>query len=182
MTAAPRRRSRRASADSEAEFVCACATARQVARSLTQLYDSWLRAASLEAPQFALMAALSQGDGANQAGLARRFALDKTTMSRNVRLLEREGLVARTSGRDRRERRLTLTAEGRARLQAARPAWRLAQQALRATMSGPEWNAMLRAFRTVGAAAAAAARGDKAPMTRRRAPPSGRQARSIRKM
>jgi DNA-binding MarR family transcriptional regulator len=53
-----------------------------------------------------------------------------------------------TTGQNRRERRLTLTAEGRKRLAAAHPKWQQAQRRMRSAMSGAEWNAMFRAFRT----------------------------------
>lgn len=130
----------------EARFVCACATARHVARTLTQLYDAALRDTGLEAPQFALLMAIDQIGPCNQSALGERYALDKTTVSRNLKWLERQGWVHGSIGKSRRERELALTAEGRKRLIAARPKWRKAQAILRAEMSGADWNAMLRAF------------------------------------
>jgi len=56
-------------------------------------------------------------------------------------------------GKNRRERELTLTAEGRKRLAAARPKWRKAQALLRSEMSDAEWNAMFRAFGKITEAA-----------------------------
>jgi DNA-binding MarR family transcriptional regulator len=145
-----------APADALAEIACACATARQVARLLTQLYDSRLRAAGLEAPQFALLMALDQHGPRNQGTLGRRHALDKTTVSRNLRWLQRKRWIAAARGGDRRERQFTLTAAGRTQLAAALPAWKKAQAELRAGMSAKEWDAMFRAFRTVARAALAA--------------------------
>ena len=130
----------------EARFVCACATARHVARTLTQLYDAALRDTGLEAPQFALLMAIDQIGPCNQAALGERYALDKTTVSRNLKWLEGQGWVRVAMGRNRRERELTLTAEGRRRLTAARPKWRKAQAVLQSEMSDADWNAMLRAF------------------------------------
>src|SRR5262249_58172261 len=71
----------------EARFVCACATARHVARTLTQLYDAALRDTGLEAPQFALLMAIDQIGPCNQSALVERYALDKTTVSRNLQWL-----------------------------------------------------------------------------------------------
>ncbi len=79
--------------DQLTELGCACATARQVARVLTQLYDSRLRSSGIEAPQFALMLTLDNEGPCSQSVLGRRYALDKTTMSRNLRLLQRRGWV-----------------------------------------------------------------------------------------
>ena len=137
----------------EPSWPCACATARHVARTLTQFYDAVLRAAGLEAPQFALLQTLAKGGPQTQAALGRRYALDKTTVSRNLRWLEQRGWVAPTAGADRRERRFALTAAGRRRVAAAQPKWRGAQERLRGQMSDAEWAAMFRAFRSVVAAA-----------------------------
>ena len=137
----------------EARFVCACATARQVARTLTALYDTALRDTGLEAPQFALLMAIGQIGPCNQSALGEQYALDKTTVSRNVKWLERQGWVRVSIGKNRRERELTLTAEGRKRLSAAHPKWRKAQALLRSEMSQADWNAMFRAFEKIVEAA-----------------------------
>src|SRR5581483_8264007 len=135
-------RPRKKSADG---FVCACATARHVARLLTQMYDESLRDVGIQAPQFALLMTIDTLGPASQAALGRRHALDKTTISRNLRLLERKGWIETAPGADRRQRRFTLTPGGRRRLAAAKPAWQKAQERLRAAMSEQEWDAMFRA-------------------------------------
>jgi DNA-binding MarR family transcriptional regulator len=142
-------------ADQLTELGCACATARQVARLLTQLYDGRLRASGIEAPQFALMQTLDHQGPCNQGALGRRYGLDKTTVSRNLRLLQQRGWVALSPAGDRRERRVELTAAGQRRLALARPQWKKAQADLRDRMTGPHWNQMFRSFRAVARAAAA---------------------------
>lgn len=139
-----------------AESACACATARQVARLLTQLYDGWLSETGLEAPQFALLMTLDAHGSVSQAALGRRYALDKTTMSRNLKLFERKGWVTAFGADDKRERRFAITAAGHARLAAARPEWKKAQEQLRAGMTAKQWNAMFDAFRIAARAAQAA--------------------------
>jgi len=138
--------------------VCACATARHVARLLTQLYDRCLRKKGVEAPQFALLVVLDKQDVRNQAAICRHCAMDKTTVSRNLRLLERKGWVRATTGADRRERQYALTPAGRKRLTAGWPAWRRAQAHLRTAMTDDEWSAMFETFRTLTTAAHAASR------------------------
>jgi len=137
----------------EPQFVCACASARHVARTLTQLYDRALKGTGLEAPQFALLMTLDALGPCRQSALRERYALDKTTVSRNLRWLERQGWVTSAIGSNRRERELTVTREGAKRLAAARPKWRKAQELLRSEMSAEDWNAMFRAFHKVTAAA-----------------------------
>jgi DNA-binding MarR family transcriptional regulator len=133
---------------------CACASARRVARLLTQVYDARLRRAGLEAPQFALLMALRQQGPCSQSEMGRHHGLDKTTVSRNVRGLQRRGWIVRAGGSGTRLRRFELTPAGRRQLAAALPEWKKAQQELRAGMTAKEWDAMFRAFRSVTRAAA----------------------------
>lgn len=133
------------------ELGCACASARRLARTLTQLYDRRLRRAGIEAPQFAMLATLRQGPMA-QAQLARHHALDKATVSRNLRLLARQGWVATSSAADARTRQVALTPAGRARLAKARVEWQDAQAELQSAMTGAQWRAMFATFRAVTAA------------------------------
>ncbi len=130
---------------------CACATARRLARTLTQHYDRRLRRADIESPQFAILATLRHGPS-TQVALGRRHALDKATVSRSVQGLARKGWVAIAASGDRRERRVALTATGQDRLAKARVEWQHAQAELQAAMTGAEWRAMFATFRAVTAA------------------------------
>ncbi len=99
------------------ELACACAAAGRTARAVTQLYDETLRAHHIEGAQFALFAMIyqsGQSGGCTQASLAERFDLDKTTISRNMRLLARKKWIELKRGEDGRERRVRLTSAGRA--------------------------------------------------------------------
>lgn len=148
-----RRASRTPAPAALTDLACACATARQVARVLTQLYDSRLRGTGIEAPQFALMMTLSKQGPCSQIALGRRYALDKTTVSRNLKWLEGQGWIASSEGSDRRERLFALTPAGRKQLAAALPAWKTAQAHLRAGMTARQWDAMFQTFATVTHAA-----------------------------
>jgi DNA-binding MarR family transcriptional regulator len=147
------------SAPALTDLACACATARQVARVLTRLYDSCLEGTGLEAPQFALLMTLDKHGAVSQAAIGRRYALDKTTASRNLKVLERKGWIASSTANDGRERRFTITAEGHKRLALAKPEWKRAQDHLRSRMPEKEWNAMFATFRAVAHAAQTAHRG-----------------------
>jgi DNA-binding MarR family transcriptional regulator len=136
-----------------ADLPCACAAARRVARALTQMYDGWLRSSEIEGPQFALLTMLDRQGSCTQTAMGRLFALDKTTLSRNLKLLKREGWIDVAPGEDARERRVSLTPIGRRHVAAARPAWRNAQKQLRSSMGAREWKAMWRVFRTITHAA-----------------------------
>jgi DNA-binding MarR family transcriptional regulator len=143
-----------------ARLTCACATVRRASRAVTQLYDSWLRRHGIEGPQFALLAMLDRLGECNQTTMGRHFDLDKTTLSRNLKLLSRKGWIAIGNGADARERRVTLTPAGRRRLAAARPGWRQAQERLRSSMRPGEWSAMWQTLNRLTRAAHLARRGD----------------------
>ncbi len=137
---------------------CACATIRRASRAVTQLYDEWLREYGIEGPQFALLAMLDRLGEANQTTMGQRFDLDKTTLSRNLKLLKRKGWIETVPGADARERRVRLTAVGRRQLAAARPAWKTVQSRLRNALTEHDWDATLHVLNGITAAARRAER------------------------
>lgn len=106
---------------------CVCFALRKTARAVTQWYDDALRPSGLKTTQFSLMVAAKMSGGATMNRLAERLVMDRTTLTRNLRPLEEDGLIAIAPGRDRREREITLTAKGVTRLAKALPLWRRAQ-------------------------------------------------------
>ena len=134
--------------DALPDIECACATVRRMARLLTQIYDGELRP-QLQASQFALLSVLERRPGSNQSMLARALAFDKTTLSRNLALMQRKGWIEHAGTDDLRERGFYLTAAGRKLLVASQRHWRRAQNRLRAVMTKEQWDAMWNVFRNV---------------------------------
>jgi DNA-binding MarR family transcriptional regulator len=141
-----------------AESLCACATTRHIARLLTQLYDHFLRNVGVEAPQFALLVEIDKEERSHHSAIGLECGMDKTTVSRNLKLLQRKRWVKSVQGRDRRERHVTLTHAGRKQLAAAWPEWRNAQNHLRTVITGEEWAAMFQMLTRVMDAARTAHR------------------------
>jgi DNA-binding MarR family transcriptional regulator len=133
------------------DLECACATIRRSARLVTQLYSHEM--ASVEPSQFALLSALSSHPGATQAPIGRALGLDKTTLSRNLRLLEKNGWIEVAPTDDRRERGYRLTAAGKRILNSTKAGWIRAQRKLRAALKPGEWESMMNVFGRVAAAA-----------------------------
>ena len=110
---------------------CACLRLRKVTRRVTQLYDQALQPAGLTGPQFSVLAHLRDATDVSIGELAERMVMDPTTLTRALRPLERDGLVAVVPGEDDRRRRvIVLTAAGRAAFRRAVPLWREAQREL----------------------------------------------------
>lgn len=107
---------------------CACANLRQAARAITQFYDAILQPSGLRATQFTVLVAISLNEQIAITELAERLGMDRTTLTRNLKPLEKQGLVESNSGEDRRTRVVTLTDQGQETLQIARPLWEQAQQ------------------------------------------------------
>ena len=122
---------------------CNCFAIRRAARHVSQLYDGHLAPSGLKTTQFSVLARLSKGGPLAIGELASAMTMDRTTMGRALRPLERDGLVRIAAGRDGRTRALHLTEEGRARMEAAAPLWRDAQAAFEASY-GPAEAASLR--------------------------------------
>ena len=136
------------------ELACACATIRRTARLVTQLYSHEM--APLEPGQFALLSAFDGRPGVSQGKLGRALGMDKTTLSRNLRLLERHEWIIAAPTSDQRERGYRLTHAGKKTLAAANAGWTRAQKRLRNTLKPGEWETMMNVFGRVAGAALAA--------------------------
>ena len=102
---------------------------RRAARRISEMYDEALAPTGLRSTQFAILATLGGGGEMNVNELAERLDLDRTTTGKNLRPLERDGLIAvGVSKADRRSRVIGLTPAGRSRVVDAFPLWSDAQQ------------------------------------------------------
>ena len=107
---------------------CNCFAVRAAARHVTQFYDQCLAPTGLRTTQFSILAKLKRKGPLTINALAEAMVMDRSTLSRNILPLERDGLIAiETSAADRRARVLRLTSAGEKRLQAARKLWSQAQ-------------------------------------------------------
>jgi DNA-binding MarR family transcriptional regulator len=107
---------------------CACLRLRKITRRVTQLFDRALEPAGLTATQFTLLGLIEAHDRIAIGALAAEMVTDPTTLTRNLKPLERLGHVAvRPDPHDRRRRTIALTARGRAALRDGVPLWRAAQ-------------------------------------------------------
>lgn len=109
--------------------VCNCGALRRASRHLTQLYEQYLAPFGLTVSQYGLMARLVRGEPRSIQELAQELGVDRTTLARNLKPLERDYLVwVEVDPADRRSRSVTLTEQGREVIQRAKPAWAAAQQ------------------------------------------------------
>jgi len=107
---------------------CVCAALRRASRAMTQHYERAFRGSDLRATQFTLLAALTQTGPIPVSSLARLTALERTTLTRNLQLLEDKGFVrVRSTEADHRVRHVEMTPAGRKAAQKGLTAWQRAQ-------------------------------------------------------
>jgi DNA-binding MarR family transcriptional regulator len=103
---------------------CNCFAVRSAARHVSQFYDRFLAPTGLRTTQFSILAKLNRKGPLTINELAKDMVMDRTTLGRNVRPLERDGLIAIEAAQsDRRAKKLRLTNAGEKRLRAAIKAW-----------------------------------------------------------
>jgi DNA-binding MarR family transcriptional regulator len=118
---------------------CNCLAVRQAARYVTQFYDQHLAAAGLRTTQYGILAKLKRHGPMSINMLAAELIMDRTTLGRNVRPLERDGLIVIEPDQDdRRSKVLRLSKAGDARFQRAHKAWAEAQKSFEGAYGGKE--------------------------------------------
>ncbi|MCI0480035.1 MAG: MarR family winged helix-turn-helix transcriptional regulator [Candidatus Dadabacteria bacterium] len=122
---------------------CTCFNLRKAARVVTQFYDDCMKPTSLRGTQFALLVHTYAMGPIALSRLADAMATDRTTLTRNLELLEKNGLVRVEDGDDRRTRIVSITDGGRKRLAEAYPYWKKAQDGIKKIMGPDDWSAMI---------------------------------------
>jgi DNA-binding MarR family transcriptional regulator len=122
---------------------CASFNFRRTARAVTRLYDMALQESGIRSTQFAILVGIAKKQPVSVGDLADVLFIDSTTLTRSLRLLQKEGLIAISNRAAKRQRFLTITGKGEDALARSLPAWRKAQEQFVATV-GPEHWAELR--------------------------------------
>ncbi len=116
---------------------CTCFRLRRASRRVTQFYERHLEPSGLKVTQFGLLSGIRACGSISITELAEAMGMDRTTLTRNLKPLLDQTLVAVKEGADRRTRAVQLTPEGEAAYRRAAPLWKEAQTALVSTI-GPE--------------------------------------------
>ncbi|MEG6521979.1 MarR family winged helix-turn-helix transcriptional regulator [Desulfotomaculum sp. 1211_IL3151] len=122
---------------------CVCFNLRKASRLLSQVYDQGLKPTGLKVTQFSLMMAVAGNSGITIGKLARPLGMDRTTLSRNARILEKKGLIELGEGEDRREQLVYLTEKGSSLLLEAIPLWDMIQRQLADKMGDTRLNELI---------------------------------------
>jgi DNA-binding MarR family transcriptional regulator len=124
---------------------CLCLAAQRAARALARRFDQALRPAGLTSGQFSLLMSLNRPKPPSIGSVAALLAMDRTTLTANLKPLERRGLVeTAVDPADRRGRLLMLTEAGRMLLRSAVPIWKRTHEEIERLLA-PEDADILRA-------------------------------------
>ena len=122
---------------------CVCFNLRWVTRAVTQFYDAEMRRHGIRPTQGSILASLNSKDSWNMAELSDWLGMERTTLVRNLRPLQRDGLVKINGGGRGRLVEVAITAKGRKQIEKITPAWKSAQGAVVKTLGAKRWSAIL---------------------------------------
>jgi DNA-binding MarR family transcriptional regulator len=118
---------------------CASFNFRRTARAVTRLYDTALQESGIRSTQFTILVGIAKNQPVSVGALADVLVIDSTTLTRSLRLLQKEGLVAISKRAAMRQRFLSITAGGERTLARSLPAWRAAHERFVATIGSEYW-------------------------------------------
>jgi DNA-binding MarR family transcriptional regulator len=120
------------------EIIRSCLATRvcRLSRVINGVYDRSLKPIGLTASQMSILVVLGQTDGARPGEVCRALQMDKSTLSRNVKRMQRQGWVRTTVTDDARSHLLEVTETGLGLIERALPLWQGAQSQAREALGG----------------------------------------------
>ena len=131
---------------------CVCFNLRWVTRGVTRFFDAEMRRHGIRPTQCTILESLITKDSWNMAELSDWLGMERTTLVRNLRPLQRDGLVRVSGGGRGRLVELAITAKGRKQIEKLTPAWKSAQRAAVKTLGEKRWSAILSDLETAALA------------------------------
>ena len=132
----------KAKARTELLAECACFDLRKAMRAVSRMYDVFLRDAGINVTQFSLLRLIRTEKEISVSTLGRYMVMDRTSITRALAPLERDGLIDSRAGADKRIRIVSLTKRGDKLVADAEPKWSRAQKALMGAIGDERWTAM----------------------------------------
>ena len=122
---------------------CTCGELRKAARAITLLYDNAFKSSGLLSTQLGVLDAICKADSIKISDLAEKQGMDRTTLTRNLSVLEREGYIRISTGNDHRTRIVEITNKGRNAVARAIPLWNDVQRTVKQQMGENSWRELM---------------------------------------
>jgi DNA-binding MarR family transcriptional regulator len=126
------------------EDSCTCGELRKAARAVTLLYDNAFKSSGLLSTQLNVLHVIYKSDSIRISHLAKELGMDRTTLTRNLSILERQGFIKISPGKDNRTRIITITSKGRTTAAKAIPLWNDVQRKVKQQMGETLWNELMK--------------------------------------
>lgn len=133
----------KSSATNDLKNECGLFHIRRASRAAGKFYADILEHAGLESSQFSVLTTISQNGPISISDIANRMGLDRTTMSRNLKPLEKKKLVKSSTQRDGRARLIEITQSGKAAIAEAIPRWKNAQAEFRSILGDEDMDQLI---------------------------------------
>src|SRR5579863_3511815 len=128
---------------------CVCFNLRRVTRAVTRFFDAEVRRLGVRPTQTPILGALEAKESWSMAELSEFLGMERTTLVRNLRPLQRDGLAQAAGGGHGKLVELSITTKGRKQIEKLAPAWKSAQSAAVKTLGEKRWSAILSDLATV---------------------------------
>lgn len=119
---------------------CASFHLRRTARAVTRMYDAALQDTGIRSTQFSILVGIAKHQPVAIGALAEVLILDSTTLTRSLRLLEKEGLISISERSTMRQRFLSMTPKGERALERSVVVWRKAHEHFLVTVGPEHWD------------------------------------------
>lgn len=126
-----------------------CFNLRKATRAVTQFYDRRLEPADIRSTQFNLLLTLSSSAGKTLTEMAEGLVMDRTTLTRNLKPLEKAELITTTKLSDRRTKGYVLTEKGRSAIERGVPLWQKAQEQITSQLGEDRYKRLLEELKVV---------------------------------
>lgn len=131
----------------QAADACACFNFRKASRVVTQLFDEALAPSGLRSTQVVILMAVALNDGISVGDLADALVMDRTTLTRNLKPLEKQGFLVLGAANDRRKKLVSLRPGGAQALRKALPLWQHCQKLFVSELGATEWKRLERSLK-----------------------------------
>jgi DNA-binding MarR family transcriptional regulator len=121
---------------------CVCGSVRKAARAVTKVYDDALRPAGIRITQLGILGVAVRIGPVTVTQLAEATMTDRTTLTRNLKVLEQKDFIRIEAGNDQREREITVTSQGREALSIAYPIWKEVQSKVIKSLGEDRWDVL----------------------------------------
>jgi DNA-binding MarR family transcriptional regulator len=122
---------------------CTCGELRKAARAITLLYDNAFKSTGLLSTQFNVLQAIYNSDSIRISDLANKLGMDRTTLTRNLSVLERQGFIGISQGKDHRTRFVTVTQKGCNAVAKTILLWNQVQHKVKQEMGENSWRELM---------------------------------------